>query len=118
MDVHEALLEAGPARLRPILMTSMTIGMALLPTALQLGEGAELRAPLAATVLGGIVSSTLLTLVLIPVVYTLVDGFPRAVRRRVIAVLRLAGGRSVEARAGAGDSIDAIGMDGDGGTGE
>ena len=71
MSISDALLEAGPARLRPILMTSLTIAIALLPTALNLGEGAELRAPLAATVLGGVISSTALTLVLIPVVYTL-----------------------------------------------
>jgi HAE1 family hydrophobic/amphiphilic exporter-1 len=73
MSTYDALLEAGPARLRPILMTSLTIAIALLPTALNLGEGAEMRAPLAATVLGGVISSTLLTLVLIPVVYTLFE---------------------------------------------
>ena len=66
------MLEAGPTRLRPILMTSTTIALALLPTAMQLGEGSELRAPLAAGVLGGVISSTLLTLMLIPVVYSLI----------------------------------------------
>ena len=70
MTVHDALLEAGPARLRAIVMTSMTIAIALLPTVFGLGEGAELRAPLAATVIGGVISSTLLTLVLVPVMYT------------------------------------------------
>lgn len=74
MPRREALLEAGPARLRAIIMTSVTIAVALLPSALQLGEGAELRAPLAATVFGGVISSTLLTLVVVPVVYTLLDG--------------------------------------------
>jgi HAE1 family hydrophobic/amphiphilic exporter-1 len=74
MTRRAALVEAGPARLRAILMTSMTISVALLPSAFQLGEGAELRAPLAATVLGGVISSTLLTLVLVPVVYSLLDG--------------------------------------------
>jgi predicted RND superfamily exporter protein len=69
-----ALLEAGPARLRAILMTSLTIAASLTPTAFQLGEGADLRAPLAATVLGGVISSTALTLVVVPVVYTLLDG--------------------------------------------
>ena len=81
MSTHEALLEAGPARLRPILMTSLTIAIALTPTALQLGEGAEMRAPLAATVLGGVISSTMLTLVLIPVVYTLIESTTNLVHR-------------------------------------
>ncbi|MFA7297355.1 MAG: efflux RND transporter permease subunit [Dehalococcoidia bacterium] len=85
MNTHDALLEAGPARLRPILMTSLTIAIALTPTALQLGEGAEMRAPLAATVLGGVISSTMLTLVLIPVVYTLIESAMHFVHR----VLRL-----------------------------
>jgi HAE1 family hydrophobic/amphiphilic exporter-1 len=76
LEKREALLEAGPARLRPILMTSTTIACALFPTALRFGEGAELRAPLAAVVLGGVISSTLLTLVLVPVMYTLLDGLP------------------------------------------
>ena len=74
MDRRAALLEAGPARLRAILMTSLTIAASLTPTAFQLGEGADLRAPLAATVLGGVISSTALTLVVVPVVYTLLDG--------------------------------------------
>ena len=73
MGPEEALLEAGPVRLRPILMTSLTIALALTPTALRLSEGSELRAPLAAAVLGGVISSTLLTLVVVPVVYTLLD---------------------------------------------
>jgi HAE1 family hydrophobic/amphiphilic exporter-1 len=79
MDKLAALREAGPARLRPILMTSTTIAIALFPTALRFGEGAELRAPLAAAVLGGVISSTLLTLVLVPVMYSLLDGLPSRV---------------------------------------
>jgi HAE1 family hydrophobic/amphiphilic exporter-1 len=81
MDRHAALLEAGPARLRAILMTSLTIAASLTPTAFQLGEGADLRAPLAATVLGGVISSTALTLVVVPVVYTLLDGLTTRVGR-------------------------------------
>jgi hydrophobic/amphiphilic exporter-1 (mainly G- bacteria), HAE1 family len=88
MERRAALLEAGPARLRPILMTSTTIALALFPTALKIGEGAELRAPLAAVVLGGVISSTLLTLVLVPVVYTLLDGLPSAIGRTVGRVFR------------------------------
>jgi hydrophobic/amphiphilic exporter-1 (mainly G- bacteria), HAE1 family len=88
MDRMAALQEAGPARLRPILMTSTTIAIALFPTALRFGEGAELRAPLAAAVLGGVISSTLLTLVLVPVMYTLLDGLPTRVVSRVLSLVR------------------------------
>lgn len=68
-----ALLSAGSDRLRPILMTSATTVLGLLPMAMGLGEGAELRAPLAITVIGGLTLATGLTLIVIPVVYTLVD---------------------------------------------
>jgi HAE1 family hydrophobic/amphiphilic exporter-1 len=73
LSKHDALLEAGRRRLRPILMTSATTIFGLLPMALGLGEGAELRAPLAITVIGGLAVATLLTLVVIPVVYSLLD---------------------------------------------
>ena len=69
----EALIAAGRDRLRPILMTSATTIFGLLPMAIGLGEGAELRAPLAITVIGGLTVATLLTLVVIPVVYSLLD---------------------------------------------
>jgi HAE1 family hydrophobic/amphiphilic exporter-1 len=88
MDIREALLEAGPARLRAIMMTSVTIAFALLPVALHFGEGAETRAPLAATVLGGVVSSTLLTLVLVPVMYTFLDGLAARNTRRLVRLFR------------------------------
>jgi len=70
---REALIEAGRLRLRPILMTSATTIFGLLPMALGLGEGAELRAPLAITVIGGLSVATVLTLVVIPVVYSVLD---------------------------------------------
>jgi HAE1 family hydrophobic/amphiphilic exporter-1 len=69
--VHEAVVEAGRRRLRPILMTTLTTVLALIPLALGVGEGADAQAPLARTVLGGLAASTVITLVLIPVVYTL-----------------------------------------------
>jgi HAE1 family hydrophobic/amphiphilic exporter-1 len=72
--VAEALVDAGLARLRPILMTSATTIFGLLPMALGLGEGAELRAPLAVTVIGGLTVATALTLIVIPVVYSLLAG--------------------------------------------
>jgi HAE1 family hydrophobic/amphiphilic exporter-1 len=69
----EALVEAAITRMRPILMTSATTVLGLLPMALGLGEGAELRAPLAITVIGGLTLATALTLLVIPVVYSLLD---------------------------------------------
>ncbi len=70
---REALIEAGRLRLRPILMTTFAIVFALLPLLFGRGAGAEVRAPLAAVVIGGNVSSTLLTLILVPVVYNCFD---------------------------------------------
>ena len=73
MKKLEAVLRAGELRLRPILMTTSTTVLGLLPMALGLGEGAEIRAPMAITVIGGLILSTMLTLVIIPVVYTVFD---------------------------------------------
>ncbi|MEZ5333014.1 MAG: efflux RND transporter permease subunit [Thermoanaerobaculia bacterium] len=73
---REALLEAGGVRLRPILMTTSTTVLGLLPMALGWGDGSELRAPMAWTVVGGLLASTALTLVVIPAVYLLLDRRP------------------------------------------
>ena len=73
MERFDAIVEAGRARLRPILMTSLTTTLGLLPMALGFGEGSEVRTPMAITVIGGLLVSTLLTLVVIPVVYSLLD---------------------------------------------
>lgn len=78
-ELTAAIIEAGRARLRPILMTTMTTTLGLLPMALGLGEGSEVRAPMAITVIGGLVVSTLLTLLVIPVVYSLFDRGARVV---------------------------------------
>ena len=69
----EAVITAGRVRLRPILMTSATTILGLLPLALGLGEGSEIRTPLAITVIAGLIASTFLTLIVIPVIYSLVD---------------------------------------------
>ena len=74
---RKAIEEAGKARLRPVLMTSFTTCLAMLPLALGLGEGAELQAPLAAVILGGLLASTFFTLVLVPVMYSLFDDLGR-----------------------------------------
>jgi len=71
-DLGDAVRQAGSERFRPILMTTATTVLGLLPMALGLGEGAELRAPLAITVISGLLLATLLTLVVVPVAYTLI----------------------------------------------
>ena len=76
---REALAEAGRRRLRPILMTTLTTMLALLPLALGIGEGADAQAPLARTVLGGLAASTVITLFLIPAVYSLFHRDPAPV---------------------------------------
>ncbi len=68
------MLGAGQERLRPILMTTATTVLALLPMALGLGAGDELRAPLAITVIGGLTAATLLTLLVIPCIYVIFSG--------------------------------------------
>ncbi len=77
MPVGAAIEEAGRRRLRPILMTAFTTIMGVLPLALGVGEGGEAQAPLARTVIGGLLSSTLITLVVVPVVYSLFEDFRR-----------------------------------------
>lgn len=69
----EALLIAGPIRLRPILMTTFAMIFGMLPLALGIGAGAEFRAPMGRAVIGGLISSTVLTLIVVPVIYTIVD---------------------------------------------
>ncbi len=71
----DALVEAGQLRLRPIVMTTLAMIFGMLPTALALGSGSEFRAPMAFAVIGGLITSTLLTLVVVPVVYTYMDDF-------------------------------------------
>lgn len=71
MPLEEAIVNAGITRLRPILMTTLTTVLGLLPLALQIGEGSELQAPMAVTVIGGLIFSTILTLVVIPVIYAM-----------------------------------------------
>jgi HAE1 family hydrophobic/amphiphilic exporter-1 len=73
MPVREAIEEAGRRRLRPILMTALTTIIGLIPLALGLGEGGEAQAPMARAVIGGLLSSTLITLVFVPVVYSIFE---------------------------------------------
>jgi HAE1 family hydrophobic/amphiphilic exporter-1 len=70
-SINAALSEACPIRLRPVVMTSLTIILALLPAALGLGAGSETNKPLSVAIIGGMISSTLLTLVVVPAAYSL-----------------------------------------------
>ncbi len=73
MHLRDAIEEAGRRRLRPILMTALTTIMAMIPLALGLKEGSEVQTPLARAVIGGLISSTLITLIVVPVVYSLFE---------------------------------------------
>jgi HAE1 family hydrophobic/amphiphilic exporter-1 len=75
MSRRDALIEAGTTRLRPILMTSLAMIGGMLPLFLAIGSGAQMRAPMARAVVGGLITSTLLTLIVIPVFFDLLDGF-------------------------------------------
>jgi len=81
LGVREAILEAGPIRLRPILMTTLAMIFGMVPVAAGLGAGSEMRQPMAVAVIGGLVTSTLLTLVVVPVAYSLIADLTRLVVR-------------------------------------
>ncbi|HQP97059.1 MAG TPA: efflux RND transporter permease subunit [bacterium] len=83
VETLEALVQGAQRRVRPILMTTLTTILALVPLALGFGEGAEIRAPMAIAVIGGLVSSTVLTLVFIPVLYYIVDSFVQFLARKL-----------------------------------
>ena len=79
---QEAIETAGPIRLRPILMTTLTTVLAMFPMALGIGEGAEVQAPMATTVIGGLLLSTVLTLLVTPVIYTITDDISIVVKNQ------------------------------------
>jgi HAE1 family hydrophobic/amphiphilic exporter-1 len=85
MSSKAALLIAGPTRLRPILMTTMSLILGMTPVALGLGAGGSFRAPMAIAVIGGLITSTLLTLVVVPTFYNLLDAAQDRLRRRAPA---------------------------------
>ncbi|MDH4223715.1 MAG: efflux RND transporter permease subunit, partial [candidate division Zixibacteria bacterium] len=80
---EEALLKAGPVRLRPILMTSAAMIMGMIPAALGMGEGGEWRQVMGISVIGGLITSTLLTLLVVPVTYIVVDNFGEFLKRNI-----------------------------------
>jgi len=73
LSMKEAVLQAGPVRLRPILMTAISTIAGVLPVAIGLGTGGEVRAPMAIAVIGGLTTSTFLTLFVVPATYTLLN---------------------------------------------
>jgi len=85
---REALIQAGAIRLRPIMMTTLALIAGMIPVALGRGEGAEFRAPLGRAVIGGVITSTLLTLVVIPTFYEILDEWREWVLRKVGMVPR------------------------------
>jgi multidrug efflux pump subunit AcrB len=84
MPLYKALLESGAARLRPILMTTIAMVSGMMPIALGIGAGSETRAPMAITVIGGLITSTLLTLVVVPVIFSYVDSLQHVIFDRAL----------------------------------
>ena len=83
MERDQAIAEAGAVRIRPILMTALATILAMFPLALGLGEGGEVSAPLATVVIGGLAASTVITLVLVPVVYTIFDDWGQKITAKL-----------------------------------
>jgi HAE1 family hydrophobic/amphiphilic exporter-1 len=82
MERTEAIITAGRTRLRPIMMTTMAMIFGMIPLALALGQGAEMRSPMARGVIGGLITSTFLTLLVVPVMYSILDDFGSWIHRR------------------------------------
>ncbi|MCT4686194.1 efflux RND transporter permease subunit [Vallitalea sp.] len=81
-STKDAIIEAGSVRIRPILMTALTTILAVIPISLGIGEGAEMIAPLGVTVIGGLIMSTFLTLIIVPVIYSIFYGFKKKISKK------------------------------------
>jgi HAE1 family hydrophobic/amphiphilic exporter-1 len=88
LERFDALVEAGAVRLRPIMMTTLAMIFGMLPIAVAMGEGGGFRAPMARAVIGGLITSTMLTLVVVPVAYTYFDDIGGWVRRKLVSPAR------------------------------
>ncbi len=106
LSTREALIEAGRIRLRPILMTTVALIAGMFPVALGVGEGADFRAPLGIAVIGGVVTSTILTLLVIPTFYEILDEW----RDRLLARLRVGASHDAHASASGGTGRGVAGM--------
>ncbi len=104
LDARAAMLLAGPVRLRPILMTSIATMMAALPSALGIGPGAEVRQPMAIAVVGGLVVSTVLSLLVVPAFYLCADWMLRVTKRGIGGLRRLFGRTAKHVEADPGPS--------------
>jgi HAE1 family hydrophobic/amphiphilic exporter-1 len=100
MSRRDALIEAGRIRLRPIIMTTLALIAGMLPVAIGHGEGADFRAPLGRAVIGGVITSTLLTLIVIPTIYEILDEFKEWTRAKFFGRHRTAEARTPEPSAG------------------
>ena len=101
MPQREALIEACRERARPIVMTTVAMAAGMLPTAMALEKGAEFRQPMAVAVIGGLITSTILSLVLVPVVYEFVDDFEQWLKpklARLVTPREAPGGATPEDR--------------------
>ncbi len=108
MARREAVITAGRTRLRPIMMTTLAMIFGMLPLALALGAGAEMRAPMARAVVGGLITSTVLTLLVVPVVYTVFDDLAAWIRRKWSREKAPAGAAATAAAAAAGTTAVAL----------
>ncbi len=84
IEKHQALLQAGQDRIRPVLITSITTIIGMLPMAVSTGEGAEMRAPMAIAVIGGLISATFFTLLVVPAIYSIVDHISYKTEKRIM----------------------------------
>jgi len=82
----QAVMEAGRVRLRPILMTTVAMIFGMVPLALGLGEGGEQRSPMGQAVIGGVITSGLLTLIVVPVIYTYLDDLAERIGKLTVSV--------------------------------
>jgi multidrug efflux pump subunit AcrB len=86
-DKNEAMIDAGHKRARPIIMTTIAMTAGMVPSALALGEGGEFRAPMAIAVIGGLLLSTVLSLLFVPSMFSMIDGLKTRIRRGLVTVL-------------------------------
>jgi HAE1 family hydrophobic/amphiphilic exporter-1 len=100
LERDAALIRAGSTRLRPIVMTTLAMIFGMLPLAFAIGAGAEMRAPMARAVIGGLITSTLLTLIVVPVVYTYLDGLRPETLREFFSLRRRRRAQTAEAAPG------------------
>jgi multidrug efflux pump subunit AcrB len=101
MSLRDAVIEACHARARPVVMTTAAMTAGMLPMALGFGADSSFRQPMAAAVIGGLLSSTALSLLVVPVAFTYVEGFERWMRRRFDDISEAAGGKEAEPRTSA-----------------